>query len=144
MVDKGILGKSTPAFRYQLSREKIREYVIAIGEKNPFYTKEEVAKKAGFPTVIAPPTAVSIMMYEPNLALVLDPDLKIDLSKFLHGGQDYEFLRPIVAGETLYSQSKVVDIIAKEAMDLVMVETTVATGDGEKVVIGKGTFILRR
>jgi len=144
MVDKGIIGKSTPVFTYQISREKIREYAMAVGENNPLYSKEEAARKAGYPAVIAPPTSAATIMFEPNLALVLDPDLKIDLSKFLHGGQEYEFFRPIVAGETLHAQSTVIDVFEKGKMDLVIVRTTVTAGDGEKVVEGKGTFIIRR
>ena len=54
-VKTDAIGKTYPAFEYEVGKEKIREYARAVGEDNPVYFDREQAKAAGFRDVPAPP-----------------------------------------------------------------------------------------
>lgn len=58
-LDQSFVGRSyPPTDPYEVGREKIREFAVAVGDANPVYTDPEAAKAFGHLDVIAPPTFV--------------------------------------------------------------------------------------
>ncbi|NAZ76779.1 acyl dehydratase [Kineococcus sp. T13] len=47
------LGRELPAARYELSREDLRAYAEASGDRNPIHLDEATARAVGLPDVIA-------------------------------------------------------------------------------------------
>ena len=114
MIDKKHIGlKSTP-HTVEVEKGRLRFFAKAIGEADPIYTEEAVAKAAGYSSLPAPPTFVFCLeMEKPNPFEDLE-SMAIDLGKVLHAEQSFCYHAPICAGDTLTFQTKVSDIYAKK------------------------------
>ena len=55
-LNQALVGKAYPAVRYEVGREKLREFAIAVGETDPIYHDEAAARAAGHPDLPAVPT----------------------------------------------------------------------------------------
>ncbi len=62
-ITKDIVGKKLDRFDFTVERGKIKEFCLAINEKNPIYFSVEEAKKAGYSDVPAPPTFPTVIMF---------------------------------------------------------------------------------
>src|SRR5581483_7114458 len=78
-----------PIVHYEVSREKIGEYVAAIGDRNPLHRDPAVARAAGYRDIIAPPTFAAVFAALPFRRALADPDWvarsTIDPARLLHG-----------------------------------------------------------
>ena len=74
-------------------------------------------------------------------------DLKLDLARILHGGQQYEYLKPIKPGDIVTGKVKIADAFEKQGksgtMDFIVMETTYTNQNGEKVLVDTSTMIQR-
>ncbi|MDY6881683.1 MAG: MaoC family dehydratase N-terminal domain-containing protein [Thermodesulfobacteriota bacterium] len=150
MLDKSKIGKEYPEIRFEVEKGKIREFARAIGDKSPVYYDEEAAKEEGYEGLVMPPTFpttfTAFSITGGGLFRIID-DLKIDLIKVLHGGQEYEYVKPIKPGDTVTGKTKILDMFEKSGkggtMDFLVLETTYSNQDGEKVLIDRSTVIIR-
>jgi acyl dehydratase len=137
-----------PIVRYEVAREKIAEYVAAIGDANPLHSDAAAARAAGYRDVIAPPTFAALFTSGPFRRALADPDWvarsTIDPSRILHGEQSYEFERPVLPGDRLLVQSIVSHVIDKERFALLDIATRVDNEHGERVLDAKMTLVLRK
>jgi len=148
MVDKSIIGREYPAFTFEVEKGKIREFARAIGDKNPLYYDEKAAKEAGFEGIAIPPSFPTVFAMAGGLMEVMLGDLKLDLAKILHGGQQYEYFKPIKPGDTVTGKVRIANAFAKSGkggtMDFIVMETTYTNQNGEKVLVDTSTMIQRR
>jgi acyl dehydratase len=138
-IDKDLVGKEYPPFVVTVERGKIKEFARAIGDGNPFYLDDKVGAASEWGDVIAPPTfAVTFRDENADTGAFLR-DLGTDISRILHGEQEFEQYRPMRPGETFLCRSKVLDIYEKSgksgAMAFVVRETSIADQTNE--VVGK-------
>src|ERR671937_2412177 len=98
-LDLTFVGRSyPPTAPYQVGREKIREFAVAIGATDPAYHEPEAAKALGHPDVIAPPTFPFVVAGVGLQLLIDDPGLGLDFSRVVHGEQRFSHTRPVRAG----------------------------------------------
>jgi len=143
MLDKRFVGKEYPEFTVEVEKGKIREFARAVGDKNPVYYDEEAAKKVGFEGgPVIPPTFPTVFATSGQVMNII-ADLKIDMAKLLHGAQEYEYINPIKAGDTISGKTKIANIVEKSKMDVVDVETTYINQNGQTVLREKCTFLVR-
>ncbi|ATL66417.1 FAS1-like dehydratase domain-containing protein [Nocardia terpenica] len=90
----------TAAQSYPVETEKVREFAAAIGDDAPIRHDPAVARAAGYPGVVAPPT-FSMVVLRPHIEAVATAELGIDpeTDAVLHTGQRFVYHRPICAGE---------------------------------------------
>jgi hydroxyacyl-ACP dehydratase HTD2-like protein with hotdog domain len=66
----------------------------------------------------------------------------------VHGEQEFEYVRPIRAGETLTLTGRIGDIYEKTGssgiMDFVVLETEATDREGQRVFFSRNTLISRR
>ncbi len=86
---------------YEVSREKLREFALAIGEMDPVFHDSEVAIARGFRDVIAVPTFPIVITFKVLQQMLADPELAIDLRRVVHGDQKFTALRPLCAADVL-------------------------------------------
>ncbi len=85
-----------------IERGKIHEFAHAILDDNPLYHAETAAHDRGFDSVVAPPTYTWVGSFFPAASPAADPTMEgLDMRYLLHGAQEYNFERPIFAGEVL-------------------------------------------
>ncbi|MFC1822171.1 MaoC family dehydratase N-terminal domain-containing protein [Thermodesulfobacteriota bacterium] len=142
-----VIGKEYPPYTYEVEKCKIREFARAIGEKNPLYHDEEVAREEGFDGIVAPPTFGTVFYVEGGLMYTIIQDVKGDLIKMLQGGQEYQYFKPIHPGMIITAKTKIADIFEKASkagtMSFVVIETTFTDQADEKVLSEKLTVIFR-
>lgn len=143
MPDNGAIGKTYPAFEYEVGREKIREYANAVGETNSVFQDPDAAKAAGFDNVVAPPMFCVVYSAGAMGPAILDPDLGINLMMMVHGEQTFEWDEPVVAGDTITTTATVKDISEKKGMKFYVFESESKNQDGKTTVKGTWTNIVR-
>lgn len=143
-LNQSLKGKEYPTTAaYEVGREKIKEFAIAIGDPNPVYVDENAAKAAGYPDIIAPPTFLTVMNFKYSPQIVLDPELGLDYSRVVHGTQEYEILTPITPGMRLVATPRIGDIYARGKNEFFTIEAEVKTEDGTLVARANGTIVSR-
>src|SRR6185369_371400 len=93
--------------REELGRASIRYFALAMGDDNPLYVDDAYARRAGYPSVIAPPTLVcETCQYAhraPNADGYLGHEwpLPLPASRLVRAGNDYEFMRPVLPSDRI-------------------------------------------
>jgi acyl dehydratase len=136
-------GRTYPPFEYEVGREKIREYANAVGESNPVHHDPEAARQAGFRNVVAPPMFCVVYSAGAMAPAILDPELGINLMMMVHGSQEFEWDEPVVAGDTITTESRVKDVYEKNGMTFYVFESESKNQDGRTTVKGTWTNIVR-
>jgi len=134
-IDKSFIGKTGQPVTMHIERGKIREFARAIKDDDPLYFDEDQAKaEAG--GIMPPVTFLQTVSHWDDGRGRLH--LPFDLKRVLHGEQEYEFLRPIHAGDVLTAVSRVVDMYEKPGkrggtMTFAVAETEYRNQRGELV-----------
>jgi acyl dehydratase len=139
-----VVGREYPPYAVTVERGRIKDFARAIGDLNPFYLDDEVGRASPWGDIIAPPT-FPISFRDESVDLLRD--LGTDVSRLLHGEQEFEIFRQLRPGETYLCRSKIVDQYEKAgrsgAMGFVVRETTVVDRHNEIVAKMRGTTVVR-
>jgi acyl dehydratase len=110
-----LVGKESPPATVRVDRARIRQFARAVGLTDPVYYDENAAKKAGYPSLIAPPTfpvALGVDDTDPGGGEM--QRLKYDVRKLLHEGTEIVYDRPIFAGDVLTRRGMLKSIATRE------------------------------
>jgi acyl dehydratase len=142
-LNQALVGKEYPPVRYEVGREKLREFAVAVGETDPIYHDEEAARAAGHPDIPAVPTFPTVLTMRASLAIHGDSELGLDYSRVVHGEQEFAYHRPIRAGDRLLAVAKVASAEPKGRHELLTIQTEVTTEAGEAVCTVTATLLSR-
>lgn len=136
-LNRDFIGREYPsAGTYVVSRAAIRDFAVAINDRNPLYLDREAARAAGYADVIAPPTfLVSMGARDDGPSIIADPDLGLDFSRIVHSEQRFTLHRPVMAGDELSSVMRVVEIKDVSTNELIGLDTDVRDAAGELVAV---------
>ena len=137
------IGKEYPAEVYAIAREKVREYAAAVGESDPIHTDVEAARAAGYGDVVAPPMFAVVYSAPVMRPAIFDPDVGLNFATMVHGGQEFEWGEPVVAGDEITSMGRVKDISERDGMGFYVFETVSRNQRGETVCRATWTNIVR-
>jgi acyl dehydratase len=160
VLDK-IIGRPTGTTVVTVERGQLGLFAQAVKDESAVYRDPRAAAAAGLPGIPAPPTYPFVMgsfgVY-PELqteeapagnpmAEVLGPLISKG-GIILHGEQEFTYHRPVLAGDVLVGEGKVVDAYQKESkgktMTFVVVETAWSErGTGEPVCTSRMNIIHR-
>ena len=136
-VNMDVKGKEYAPFVVTVERGKIKEFARAIGDLSPFYLDDNVGRASEWGDIIAPPTFPITFRDENADTGAMLKDLGVDISRILHGEQEFEHFKPIRPGETYLCQSRITDIYEKTgrsgAMAFVAREMSVVDRESEIV-----------
>jgi acyl dehydratase len=134
-LNQDYLGKVYPASDpYEVGREKVREFAIAIGDMNPAYHDIAAARALGHRDVIAPPTFAFVASMRASAIAMFDPGLGLDYSRVVHGEQRFAYVRPVTAGDNLVVVTTIENIRVAAGNDILTTRADISTVDGEPVV----------
>ena len=131
------IGRTSAPITYDVERGHVRRFAQAIGDANPIYRDDKAER------IPAPPTfAIALRANDPR------EGLDIDFTKLLHGEQEFEYHRPVVVGDVLSGEGKIVDLYEKETdsatMTFIVIETVWRDdATGEPVVTERFNLIGR-
>jgi acyl dehydratase len=142
-VDTQAAGKTYEPKTYAVGREKVREYAHAVGETNPVHLDVEAARAAGYADVVAPPMFAVVYSAQAMAPAVLDPEVGINLAMMVHGGQEFVWGKPVVAGDEITTTASLKDISERDGKGFYVYETVSTNQDGDTVATGTWTNIVR-
>ena len=142
-VDTQAAGKAYEPKIYAVGREKVREFANAVGETNPVHLDVEAARAAGYADVVAPPMFAVVYSAPAMAPAVLDPEVGINLAMMVHGGQEFVWGKPVVAGDEITTTASVKDISERGGKGFYVFETVSTNQDGNQTVKGTWTNIVR-
>ncbi len=143
-VNRDYVGRAFPASEpYEVSRVKIAEFAAAIGDPNPLYVDRAAAQAAGHADVIAPPTFPIVISMAASGAAVADPGLGLNYAMVVHGEQQFEYTRPIMAGDVVIAQSTITGIRDAGRNVMLTTSTEIRTTAGELVCTAVSTLVER-
>ncbi len=156
-IDPKFVGRKYGPFRYHIGLEKMREFAYAVGGGVPAagfasipegldpLLYDEVAGKTGpYGSVIAFPTFAVTFAIAPFAAAVSDPELGIDLLMLVHGEQEFEFFGVMKPGEVMTTTGTITQIFEKSQKDFLIVVTESKNQQGQLLVRGTWTAVIRR
>jgi acyl dehydratase len=144
LLDAGLVGRSyPPSAVYEVGRAKIAEFAAAIGEDDPIHRDADVARAAGHPDVIAPPTFAIVVSLEAAFVVLGDPEVSLDYSRVVHGEQKFVHHRPIRAGDRLVATTTIDAVRSVAGNDLLTTRVDLATEDGEAVCTATSMLVAR-
>lgn len=142
-----------------ITKQLIGRYAAAVNDLNPLYLDEAHAKSCGFNNVVAPPnllTAVITWSYgapydrlrddgteaETHLPGVPDRGVRV-----MGGGEESEFVRPVVAGTYVRRLTALMDVTMRQSRSGPMLvlgyEDTYTDQDDQELVRTRRTVLLR-
>jgi acyl dehydratase len=137
------IGKEWPATRYEIGKEKIREYATVVGIENPVHFDREAAREAGYRDVVAPPM-FCVVYCAPALApAMFDADVGMNFAAMVHGGQEFVWGEPACSGDEITTTAKCMEIYEKDGKGFYVFETNSVNQEGAEVVRGTWTNIVR-
>jgi len=137
------VGKTYPPVSYAVGREKVREFAGVVGEEDPRYHDVEAAREAGYADVVAPPMFAVVYSGGAIGPALFDPEVGIDFAQMVHGGQEFVWGAPVVAGDEISTEVEVKDISERGGLQFFVFESRSTNQDGETVCTGKWTNIVR-
>jgi N-terminal half of MaoC dehydratase len=129
------LGKVWGPVTFEVDRTSIRMWARAVGFEDPIYYDEDHAAAAGFAALPAPPGFLGTPRFLPGRPEPGPPirGLNPKLTRSLNGGTEFEYLRPVLAGDELTATTRIVDVKERKGkvgmMLLIIRETTYARGE---------------
>jgi acyl dehydratase len=127
-LNKDLVGKEYAPTTTEATLEAMQNYARAYNDDNPAFFD---GKGAG--GIVAPPMYAVVVSWPSILAVVGDPDLKVDVVRLLHGEQDMEFILPIRPGDKITAIARVASIETRAGGEALVIETTAKNQAGDKV-----------
>ena len=146
-INKTLIGKEYAPYPVTVERGKIKEFARAIGDLNPFYLDDRVGAASEWGDLIAPPTFAVTFRDETADTGAMLRDLGTDISRILHGEQEFELFCPLQPGQTYLCRARIVDIYEKSGrsgpMAFVVRETSITDRANEVVAAMRAITVVR-
>ena len=142
-IDDAAAGKTFAPTTYAVGREKVREYAHAVGETNPLHLDPDAARAAGYEDVVAPPMFAVVYSAPAMAPAIFDPEVGMDFARMVHGGQEFAWGPPVVAGDEITTTVEVKSITERDGKGFYVFESRSDNGQGERVCTGTWTNIVR-
>ena len=137
-IDRSLIGQWGADSTMRIEYGKIREFARALKDENPAYFDDADA--------VAPPTFLMTLALWAGGMGATRSAVKLDLLRLLHGEQEFEYLRPIRAGDVLRFRSRTKDVFEKQGkrggtMTFIIGETEFRNQRDEVVAYMRNTLI---
>jgi len=118
---------------YEVGREKIREYAVAVKNTDDSFFEEKAAAELGHDAILAPLTFISVFGYAAQLAMFQHNNIAITDAKIVQVDQELKFLMPVKAGDRLYCDVYVDSVRQSFGADIIRTRNVVTNDKGETV-----------
>ena len=118
---------------YEVGREKIREYAVAVKNDDPAYHDEKAAADLGHSSLPAPLTFISVFGYQAQTAFFAQANIGITDAQIVQVDQELKILQPIKAGDRLYCDVWVHSVRQAHGTDIIVTKNVITNEQGEAV-----------
>ena len=99
--------------------------------------------QAGYDDVVAPPMFAVVFAGRAMAPALFDPDVGLDFARMVHGGQEFVWGAPVVAGDEISTEVEVKDAAERGGLQFYVFESRSTNQDGDTVCTGTWTNIVR-
>ncbi|WP_319453675.1 MULTISPECIES: (3R)-hydroxyacyl-ACP dehydratase subunit HadA [unclassified Mycobacterium] len=118
---------------YEVGREKLREYAVAVKNDDAAYYDEAVAAELGHDALLAPLTFISVFGYQAQTAFFENANIGIEDAQIVQVDQALKILLPIKAGDRLYCDVTVHSLRQAHGTDIIVTKNIISNEAGEVV-----------
>jgi acyl dehydratase len=118
---------------YEVGREKVREYAVAVKNEDPAFHDEAVAAELGHASLPAPLTFISVFGYQAQTAFFANANIGITDAQIVQVDQELNFLQPIKVGDRLYCDVYVHSYRHAHGTDIIVTKNIISNEQGEAV-----------
>lgn len=118
---------------YEVGREKIREYAVAVKNDDAVYHDETAAADLGHSSLPAPLTFISVFGYQAQTAFFAAANIGITDEQIVQVDQELRILQPIRAGDRLYCDVSVHSLRQAHGTDIIVTKNLITNEQGEAV-----------
>jgi hypothetical protein len=118
---------------YEVGREKIREYAVAVKNDDPAYFDETAAADLGHDSLPAPLTFISVFGYQAQSAFFADANIGITDMQIVQVDQELKIFLPIKAGDRLFCDVYVHSVRQAHGTDIIVTKNVITNQQGESV-----------
>jgi acyl dehydratase len=126
---------------FEVGREKIREFALAVMDEDPTHHSDEDAAAAGYPTVVAPLTFLAVAGRRVQLEIFTKFSIPINIARVLHRDQKFTFHRPMLANDRLYFDTYLDSVIESHGTVIAEIRSEVTDADGNPVITSTVTML---
>jgi hypothetical protein len=87
---------------YEVEREKVREYAVAVQNDDDVFFAEKAAADLGYDGLLAPLTFICVFGYKAQSAFFQHANIAVQDAQIVQVDQVLKFEKPIVTGDKLY------------------------------------------
>jgi meromycolic acid (3R)-3-hydroxyacyl-[acyl-carrier protein] dehydratase HadA len=118
---------------YEVEREKIREYAVAVQNEDNAFFEEKAAAELGYAGLPAPLTFICVFGYKAQSAFFKHANIAVEEAQIVQVDQVLKFLRPIVAGDKLYCDVYVDSVREAHGTQIIVTKNIVTNEAGDVV-----------
>lgn len=141
MPSKDMIGRVLSTGTATVAADHVAAFADALGDDDPRYRGADA---------VAPPTyPIAFMIQAMAGGAAAFAELGLDFATLVHGEQEFEYVRPIRAGETLTLTGRIADVYEKQSsgggiLDFVVLETEATDAGSRPVFWSRNVLISRR
>jgi len=118
---------------YEVEREKIREYAVAVQNDDASYFEEDAAAELGYKGLLAPLTFICVFGYMAQSAFFKNANIAVADAQIVQVDQVLKFDKPIVAGDKLYCDVWVDSMREAHGTQIIVTKNIITNEAGEIV-----------
>ena len=118
---------------YEVEREKLREYAVAVQNDDTFFLQEDAAAEIGYKGLLAPLTFICVFGYQAQLAFFNHAGIAVSDQQIVQVDQVLKFSKPIVAGDKLYCDVWVESMREAHGTQIIVTKNIVTNEAGDVV-----------
>ena len=118
---------------YEVEREKIREYAVAVQNDDASFFGEDAAAELGYKGLLAPLTFICVFGYKAQTAFFEHANIAVEDAQIVQVDQVLKFKKPIVAGDKLYCDVYVDSVRQTHGTQLIVTKNIVTDDAGDIV-----------
>jgi hypothetical protein len=118
---------------YEVEREKIREYAVAVQNDDPSFFAEKAAAELGYKGLPAPLTFVCVFGYQAQTAFFKYANVAVQDAQIVQVDQVLKFFVPLVAGDKLYCDVYVDSVRVSHGTQIIVTKNVITNEAGDVV-----------
>jgi acyl dehydratase len=118
---------------YEVEREKIREYAVAVQNDDPSFFDEDAAAELGYKALLAPLTFICVFGYQAQTAFFNYANIAVEDAQIVQVDQVLKYKKPIVAGDKLFCDVYVDSVRQTHGTQLIVTKNIVTDDAGDIV-----------
>jgi hypothetical protein len=118
---------------YDVEREKIREYAVAVQNDDAPFFREDAAAELGYAGLLAPLTFICVFGYKAQSAFFKYANIAVEDAQIVQVDQVLIFAKPIVAGDKLHCDVYVDSVRESHGTQIIVTKNVITNEDGDIV-----------